>query len=240
MSDVPTGAPASPSDLDRAIQLHARGHLDAAAVIYSDLLNHAPGDARLLTQLGLVRLQQGRLDDAAAWLDRAVAADPAAADGHAWRGEVLRQRNALQPAIEAFRTALARNADFAPALFNLALAEVERGNAAAARQAWQRFSELRPADSRVCRELGRLAYERSEFADAAHWFGRQFERTPDGGQSAGARYRSGCESAQARHRDQRRSAARRGNCARRALDGDAIAIAKDCRNDGDGVGSGPH
>ncbi|MEP7184101.1 MAG: tetratricopeptide repeat protein [Betaproteobacteria bacterium] len=170
------------------MRLHARGELDAAARLYETLIDGAPGDPRLLVQLGLVRLQQDRLDDAAALLDRVLAADPNAPEALAWRGEVLRRRHALAPAVAAFRAALARQPDLAPALFNLALAEVEAGNPVAARDAWQRFAAVRPTDLRVCRELGRLAFEQGDFADAAQWYARQFERKPD---DADAAFRAG-------------------------------------------------
>ncbi len=179
MVDSDPGQPNSARNLASATQLHARGELDDAACIYEELLQRTPGSARLLTSLGLLRLQQGRLDDAMALVDRALAVDPAAAEAHGWRGEILRRQRALEPAIDAFHAALARDPDLAPALFNLALAEAERGNRNGAREAWLKFGELRPADRRVCRELGRLAWEQGDFAGAAHWFARQLERTPD-------------------------------------------------------------
>jgi predicted O-linked N-acetylglucosamine transferase (SPINDLY family) len=190
MSDVPARASASHSSLEGAVQLHSRGALDEAALAYEDLLRGTPDDARVLTKLGLVRLQQNRLDAAVAFLDRALAADPAAAEAQAWRGEALRRRRELEPAIAAFRAALDRDRDFAPAWFNLALAEAERGNRASARDAWMAFDRLRPADPRVCRELGRLAYDSGDHADAILWFSRQLERTP-GHADAEAAFRIG-------------------------------------------------
>jgi len=163
----------------RAIELHAKGELEHAARFYDDLIRFDPHDVRALTNLGLVRLQQNRLDDAVHYLDRALAVDPAAVEPLLWRGEVLRRRGALEPAIAAFRGALAVDPNLAPALFNLALAEAELGHRDAAEDLWARFSELRPADTRVCRELGRLAYQHGDYDDAANWYSRQLERTPD-------------------------------------------------------------
>ncbi|NDP43566.1 MAG: tetratricopeptide repeat protein, partial [Aromatoleum sp.] len=107
MVDSDPGQPNSARNLASATQLHARGELDDAARIYEELLQRTPGSAPLLTSLGLLRMQQGRLDDAMALVDRALAVDPAAAEAHGWRGEILRRQRALEPAIDAFRAALA-------------------------------------------------------------------------------------------------------------------------------------
>src|SRR5215467_8594459 len=179
MSNVSAGSPANEHDLARALELHAKGALDAAAEIYEARLRDAPRDHRLLTQLGLVRLQQNRLIEADSFFERAIDIDPAAAAPRAWRAEVLRRRDELGAAIGGFRAALAIDPNFAPALFNLGLAEQARGNPDGAQQAWIAFNRLRPADQRVCWELGLLAYKSGSFGEAADWFAQQAWRKPD-------------------------------------------------------------
>jgi predicted O-linked N-acetylglucosamine transferase (SPINDLY family) len=184
MSNVSAGSPANEHDLARALELHAKGALDAAGEIYEARLRDTPRDHRLLTQLGLVRLQQNRLDEADALFERAIDIDPKAAAPRAWQAEVLRRRGELDPAIDGFRAALTIDPSFAPALFNLGLAERARGNRDGAQQAWIAFSTLRPADQRVCLELGILAYESGAYTVAADWLSRQLVRKPDDADAA--------------------------------------------------------
>ena len=162
-----------------ALRAHARGDLATAESLYERALGHTPNDARLLTQVGMLRLQQKRLDEAVIVLERAIQIDPSSAAPHAWRGEVLRQRGDLQPAIEAFRAALTRQPNLAPALFNLGLAQLHVGDYDAAQDAWQRFLEQRPDDARVRRELGDLAFMRGDFDRAQDWYEQQRQRLPE-------------------------------------------------------------
>lgn len=161
-----------------AQQAHARGDLATADILYASALREAPDDARVLTQVGMLRMQQKRLDEALAALDRAIELDPAAAAPLAWRGEVLRQQDAAPAAIDAFHAALARQPTLAPALFNLGLAQRAIGDYAAATDAWRRFLEQRPKDARVRRELGDLAVLLDDLDGAAGWYADQLRLFP--------------------------------------------------------------
>lgn len=166
------------SELAAALRLHARGELELASAAYESLLASRPESGRLLTQLGLLRMQQKRLPDAALLLERAIAASPQAAEAHAWHGEVLRRQGATQAAIAELQLALDLQPTFAAALFNLGLALSDREDYAAARTAWLRFLDLRPDDARIRSELGRLAYSQRDYAGAATWFAQQLARFP--------------------------------------------------------------
>jgi predicted O-linked N-acetylglucosamine transferase (SPINDLY family) len=167
---------APPSPFSRAQELHAKGDLDAALPLYEQCLLDAPGDWRALTRLGLLHMQQRRFDLARELLERAVAANPASAEAHAWLGETWRNAGGLQAATAAFRQALRIQPDFAPAWFNLGLALLESRDHAAASEAWRRFLELRPGDSRVRRELAGAAREQGALEEAASWLEQHLVR----------------------------------------------------------------
>lgn len=80
--------------------------------------DHAPA------QLGQARIaaHEGRMDDALAMTDRALAADPRLEEGHTFRGQLLMAKGQRGPAIEALEKALAIHGTFLPA--RLALASI--------------------------------------------------------------------------------------------------------------------
>lgn len=173
-----SNAPLGPTALSRAVELHSAGRLEAAGEIYESVLRDAPTNVPVITQLGLLRLQQRRERDAAALFARAIELAPNAAEPHAWQGELLRQQKRFDEAIQAFHRALRARRDYAPAWFNLGLAYAESGRTREARLSWADFLRLRPGDARVRRELGLLAFDHREFGEALKWFGQCLELDP--------------------------------------------------------------
>lgn len=165
-------------DLQRALELHSRGDFDAAAAHYEAILKVSPNDIRLITQLGVLRLQQGHLGDASGWLDRALELGPLTPEPNAWKGELLRRQGECTQAIPHFHRALRARRDYAPAWFNLGLAYRDADRPDEARRAWLDFLRLRPNDRRVRRELGLLAFDRREYPEALQWFREQLALEP--------------------------------------------------------------
>jgi len=81
--------------------------LDAAAHSFEAALALAPGRASVLTNLGAVRLMQGRAADALALLEPACAAEPARAEGWLQHGLALDALGRDAPALACFERALA-------------------------------------------------------------------------------------------------------------------------------------
>lgn len=164
--------------LARALDLHARGDLEAAASAYEVALTAQPDNARLVTQLGLLRLQQGRYDDSEGLLRHAASLDSAAPEPRAWLGELFRRQNRVDEAIDSFHQSLRLRRDYAPAWFNLGLAYTDAKRLPEAQRALLDFLRLRPMDKRVRRELGVVAFERRQFDEALHWFTEQMRIDP--------------------------------------------------------------
>lgn len=167
------------STLSHAAELHRRGELDRAADAYEAVLAAIPLNVRLMTQLGIVRMQQGRLPEAASLFSQAAVADPTAPEPPAWHGELLRREGRFDDARASLQRAVDLGPGYAPAWFNLGLANAQSSRAEEAKNAWLRFLELRPADPRVRRELGVLAFDRRDFAEALDWFQQQLALDPD-------------------------------------------------------------
>ncbi|MGN6104632.1 MAG: tetratricopeptide repeat protein, partial [Kofleriaceae bacterium] len=89
------------------------------------------GEPRAMSNLALLELEGGRLDEALAWARRGAAADPQLAHTQRTRGKVALAAHQLDEAYEAFRVAL-RLESAAPNRLNLALALLALDRAAEA------------------------------------------------------------------------------------------------------------
>jgi predicted O-linked N-acetylglucosamine transferase (SPINDLY family) len=179
------------SPFSLAQQLHAQGRLEAARPLYEQCLREAPGDWRVLTRLGLLNVQERRFDEAVEVLQRALAANPANPEAHAWLGEALRHGGRLEAAIAAFRQALALQPGFAPAWFNLGLALGQVKDFEAAEAAWRQFLQLREDNPRVRRELASVALARGDVAQAAAWMEQHLARFPRDAEAVDASFQVG-------------------------------------------------
>lgn len=164
--------------LRQAITLLGANDLSAASDALESVLIKEPGNVQANTQLAIVRLQQGRPEDAMAHAQRAIATDPESAPAHTWYAEALRRRGENAKAALSFESALRLKPDLPPALFNLALAYVDLGRHGDARAAWIKFLSLRPKDGRVRTELGKLALASGNADEAEAWFKEQLQVRP--------------------------------------------------------------
>ena len=113
---------------------------------------------------------RGRIDEAIAKYQQAIAADPKRIAARAALGELLLQVHRDDEAIDVFRAALERNPTFPQALYDLAFALRVRERQAEAVDAYQRYIKLRPNDpdayyglARALQNLGRKADARKAY-----------------------------------------------------------------------------
>jgi tetratricopeptide (TPR) repeat protein len=126
----------TPITVEQANQ-YAGEHLGAgrwmeAQDLYRKVLAVEPNNAAALHGMGMVSVQIGRLDMAIQWLDRAVAANPSAAEYHRELGEALRRSGLRAPAVGALERALQLNPSDAAARRMLDAAAAEQRRLAAA------------------------------------------------------------------------------------------------------------
>lgn len=89
--------------LARALAAHRAGDLAAADEAYKAVLATQGHRGEVWALLGRLYLDQGRVDEALAVLDKALLLAPALVDAHLWRGAALAAQN--QPATDAWRAA---------------------------------------------------------------------------------------------------------------------------------------
>ncbi|MEA1653185.1 tetratricopeptide repeat protein [Nitrospirillum sp. BR 11164] len=152
-------APTPPMDMGATVEAgmaaHRAGDLAGAEAAYRAVLARAPGDVDALHLLGVVMVQDGRVDEGVALLRRAVAADPTFAQAHNSLGGALRAAGDLPGALAAFSRATDLAPDYAEAWGNLAGVQAERGAWDAALAAADRAVALRPGYAKALVERAR-------------------------------------------------------------------------------------
>ena len=106
--------------------------------------------------LGTVLAQDGRLPEATAWFERAVAMEPDSAEVHLNLGMAYALQNRLVEAVEHYRAALALDPALIHAHYNLAVALESLGLPAEAAEQYRRALEMDPGDADARAALERL------------------------------------------------------------------------------------
>ncbi|MGN6667972.1 MAG: tetratricopeptide repeat protein [Trinickia sp.] len=153
----------------RAYAAHRDGRLVDAERDYRAALDADPVHTDALHLLGVLRHQQGRHEEAADLVGRAVALRPNDAALQLNLGNALKALGRLDGAIERFRNALTLAPEFPLAHYNLGNAYALAGRHEDAVDAFERSLRLQPNDASTYNNLGNAlhALGRSEEAIAA-------------------------------------------------------------------------
>ena len=153
----------------RAYAAHRDGRLVDAERDYRAALDADPAHTDALHLLGVLRHQQGRHEEAADLVGRAVALRPNDAALQLNLGNALKALGRLEGAIERFRNALTLAPEFPLAHYNLGNAYAQVGRHEDAVGAFERSLRLQPNDASTYNNLGNAlhAMGRSEEAIAA-------------------------------------------------------------------------
>lgn len=111
-----------------AMQLHSQGRSAEAAPLYLKIIERHPDDYQMLVMLGVLRAQEGQLDDAIAWLGRAIGVNAHSPQAHNNLGIVLHRQRSYEQALTSFDRALAIDPGYADAWSNrsIALQQLQR------------------------------------------------------------------------------------------------------------------
>lgn len=121
------------------------GSFDEAADALAEATRDRPGDADAWHLRGVVAYRRGELDDARAWIERAIELSPQLAAYRVNLGNVKRAAGDLAGAIAAFEHALALEPDDARVLCNLGSAHGDAGDFTTAIDVYRRSIALDPA-----------------------------------------------------------------------------------------------
>jgi protein O-GlcNAc transferase len=163
---------------DQAVALHRRGDLAQAETLYRQILDADPRLFGPRYYLGLMRLQQGRSEEACNYLGEAINISPNDIGALMNYGMALRAAARAEKALEVFERALAIQPNMAEALYNrgVALADLQRFEMAV--EAYDRALVIQPemAAAQVNRAVALAALRR--FDDALAGYDRLLAMQP--------------------------------------------------------------
>ena len=107
---------------EEARRLHVAGHLSQAEALYRQAIGDFPEDVVTRSNLGLLLLRSGAVDDAAACLRTALRLDPGCAEAHNALGLMHYTQAHVAEAENCFRAALRLRPDLTGAMTNLGVA----------------------------------------------------------------------------------------------------------------------
>jgi predicted O-linked N-acetylglucosamine transferase (SPINDLY family) len=166
-------------ELVQAIHLHESGNMDAAAAIYSKVLENFPNHADALHLYGVTAYQRGRYEQAASLIRKAIANFPTNPLYYNNLGLVLKDMNHVQEAIEAFEKAVQFKPDYAEPLFNLGILLRRQGKSQDAIACYEKFLAITPDHAEAYYNMG-VAYQSMEqFIHAISCYRKVIEINPN-------------------------------------------------------------
>ena len=157
----------SKRNFDRAVHFHRAGDLVRAAALYRSILAAAPTHFGSAHMLGVILLQQERLEEAERQLRRATQIDPYSHETLHHLGLALRRLGRLEEAIGAYDRAIAIRPDFAEAYCNRGNALRLLGRPEKALASYDRAVSLRPTHADAYYNRGGALEELLLWDDAA-------------------------------------------------------------------------
>jgi predicted TPR repeat methyltransferase len=130
--------------LQKALQLHQQGKLDAAQDLYRQVLARVPRQFDALHLLGVIARQRGDAHEAAALIREALQVDPAQARAHCNLGAALQDLGEAQAALQSYETALGLDPHYPLAWDNRGNTLRRLGRLLEALDSYERALGLRP------------------------------------------------------------------------------------------------
>jgi Flp pilus assembly protein TadD/TolB-like protein len=163
-----------------------RDAVERALEILRGLAGERPNSAPVQAALGRASLAMFDFTKDRAWADRAISSadaarslDPALPEVDVTVGETLLTTGRATEAAQAFRRALAANADDFQALLGLGRASESAGDGAAAEAAFRRAILLQPSSFAAYNQFGAVFAGRGRWSDAAQMFRKAASLAPD-------------------------------------------------------------
>jgi cytochrome c-type biogenesis protein CcmH/NrfG len=175
-NQAPQTSPAITERFQLAAEAMRAGNLDQAGDGFASVVKDAPQFAEAYLNLGLVREEQGRHDDAIASFQKALALKPRLRGANLFLGVAQFRSNQMDPAIAALHRETAAYPRDAVAWMWLGVVELEKGDGQAAADALDRAAKLSPDNVDILYHRGRAhlfvsneSYARMFKADPKSW-----------------------------------------------------------------------
>lgn len=163
----------------QGIARQRRGEFDAAAAIYTGMLERQPDHAVALHYLGLLRFQQDRLEEAGRLLDRSLQREPGNANAWSDLGMVRVRAGMPDQALECFSKALVIAPNHPDALNNMAQALCKQSRFDQARAPLERLVALEPASAAARYSLADVQYKSNDVTAAIASYQKAVRLAPD-------------------------------------------------------------
>ena len=169
----------SPSTLARQAMTYLdTGNLTAADQVVTAGLRQFAKDPEIQRSAGLVRMQQGRIQEAAHHLKAAVDANPSDALALNYLGETLFLAGQLDRAKDWFQKTIAADPRFARAWVNIGNLSLAQDDRPGAQDAFEHALDLDPNSPEALLGLGNLADGAGAFDQAMDWYQRTLKANP--------------------------------------------------------------
>jgi predicted TPR repeat methyltransferase len=158
-----------PDALALALQIHRRGHLVEAEILYRKIIEAAPDYADAHHFLGVLMHQRGNSDAAVELINQSIALNPGEPNYYNNLGNVLAEVGRLAEAADAYEKVIALAPEHANAQNNLGALPKARGQFAEAAAAYQKAIELNPAHVDAHNNMGKLLSAQGRTSEAVAW-----------------------------------------------------------------------
>ncbi len=155
------------------------GRIEALRERLEERVTADPQDCGSLARLGLVELEMGAVDDAAAHADRALGLSPADTSAALALGTLLLRQRRFERVVSLCREALEKAPRDAQLLNLLGRAHNNAGALVRAREAFERAIECDPENAEVQHNLGHVFRRLGDSESAGARFGKALEIAPD-------------------------------------------------------------
>jgi protein O-GlcNAc transferase len=156
----------SAPDLQQAMALHQEGRLAEAEKLYRDILHHDPTDADTWHLLGILALQSGRPEPAAALIARAIELNDRIAAAYSNRAIALRRLGRRTEALASLDGAIALEPGNADAHYNRGILLRQFGRLDEALASYDTALTLRPDSAETHLSRGNVLSDLGRFDDA--------------------------------------------------------------------------
>ena len=165
--------------LTTALEHHQGGRLEAAELIYRQILATDPNQADAMHLLGVIARQVGQHAVAVELIGRAIQLKGNSADFHNNLGGAYLELKKIPDAILSFRRAVQLKPDYAVAYSNLGHALREEGQLAEAAENCRRAVKLNPEYSDAHINLGNVLRDQGKLELAVASYQRALDRNPN-------------------------------------------------------------
>lgn len=172
------------SAVSMAIELHKRGELDEAQILYNDILRAVPDQPDALHYLGVAAHQLGDSEDGIEYIRRSLQVVPDSPDALNNLGNIYRETGRLEDADETYRKVLEIAPNHADTLVNLGVILRGLKQPDAALKHIERALEINPEHGNAYHNLGNIYFDLKRVDEALVAYRKSDELQPESEESS--------------------------------------------------------